>query len=89
MNSKMIQDAVYDYIVNNPSFTAPYGVLTGEHTSKKDRRRYLSVTFGRARTLDATVEIYNRNFILLRTSNEPTAEVFKDYDSLMQRLATI
>jgi hypothetical protein len=66
VNSKQIQAHLEEW-ARSKNFTAPYGVLTGEHFNKKGKK-YLSVTFGRARTLDATVEIYNRNFIILRTS---------------------
>lgn len=87
MNSQDIQTAVYDYCTSRDDFTAPYGVLSGEHTNKKGAK-YKSVTFGRAKTLDATVEIYNRNFIVLRTSNNGT-EVFKNYNELMDKLKEI
>jgi hypothetical protein len=62
----------------------PYGILTGEHVNKKGSK-YRAVTFGRARTLDATVEIYNRNFLILKTNRTGT-EVFKNFESLMDRL---
>ena len=84
MNSQQISDAVYTYAKGRSDFTAPYGVLQGEHVNKKGTK-YKSVTFGRARTLDVTVEIYNRNFIVLRTSRMGS-EVFKDYQSLMDAL---
>jgi hypothetical protein len=86
MNSEEIQNAVYEWALTK-NFTAPYGVLTGEFKSQKGTK-YRAVTFGRARTLDATVEIYNRNFMVLRTSRDGS-EVFKDYDSLMIRLETL
>jgi hypothetical protein len=83
MNSQEIQNAIYEW-AKGKNFTAPYGVLTGEYTNKKGKK-YHAVTFGRARTLDATVEIYNRNFIVLKTSNYGI-EVFKDYVTLMTKL---
>lgn len=86
MNSVEIQKSVYEW-ARNKNFTAPYGVLEGEFTSKKGKK-YKAVTFGRARTLDATVEIYNRNFIVVRTSRHGS-EVFNDYDSMMQFLETL
>lgn len=86
MNSQEIQEAVYEW-AKGKNFTAPYGVLTGEYTSKKGTK-YRAVTFGRARTLDATVEIYNRNFIILRTSRDGS-EVFNDYVTLMAKLEMI
>ena len=86
MNSQEIQNAIYEW-AQGKNCTAPYGVLTGEYTNKKGKK-YRAVTFGRARTLDATVEIYNRNFIILRTNRNGT-EVFNDYVTLMTRLETL
>lgn len=86
MNSQEIQEQIYQWACNH-NFTAPYGVLTGSHTNSKGKK-CLSVTFGYACTLDATVEIYNRNFILLKRSNVNT-EVFKSFDDLMNTLVTI
>ena len=87
MNSQEISDAVYAYARERQDFTAPYGVLQGEHVNRKGKK-YKSVTFGRARTLDATVEIYNRNFIILRTSRWGS-EVFNDSAALFERLETV
>lgn len=86
MNSQQIQEAVYNWACGH-NFTAPYGVLSGEYTNKKGHK-YRAVTFGRARTLDATVEIYNRNFIILRTSAYGS-EVFNDFSTLMAKLQTL
>jgi hypothetical protein len=86
MNSQEIQTAIYEWACSK-NFTAPYGVLTGEYTSRKGAK-YRAVTFGRARTLDATVEIYNRNFMILRTSNYGI-EVFNDFATLMAKLEAI
>jgi len=66
MNSQAIQQHIAQWAQNH-DFSAPYGVLTGQHVNSRGKK-FLSVTFGRARTLDATVEIYNRNFLILRTS---------------------
>jgi len=79
-----------EYLVNwaqSKDFNAPYGVLTGEHVNKNGYK-YKSVTFGRARTLDATVEIYNPRFIILRTSTYGK-EAFKNHVDLMLRLERI
>jgi hypothetical protein len=84
MNSEQIQNAVYEWARNNETLTAPYGVLTSEHVNKKGKP-YRSVTFGRARTLDATVEIYNRNFIILKTSRTGST-VLKSYNELEREL---
>lgn len=53
---------VYDWIKAHPEYNAPWGVL--ESTSAD--RRYRSVTFGRARCLDAEVRIYSPKFVLVR-----------------------
>jgi hypothetical protein len=84
MNSQEISDAVYAYAKGRSDFTAPYGVLQGEHINRKGTK-CKSVTFGRARTLDATVEIYNRNFMILRCSGVAN-RVYKNYDDLMVAL---
>jgi hypothetical protein len=86
MNSQAIQDSIESW-AHDKGFSAPYGVLTGTHTSKSGTK-YRSVTFGRARTLDATVEIYNRNFIVVRTSRHGS-QVFKKYEDLSQFLETL
>lgn len=86
MNSQEIQDSVYEWALSK-DFTAPYGVLTGEYTNKKNKK-YKCVTFGYARTLDASVEIYNRKFIVVKT-NRHGSQVFNDYDSLMIFLETL
>ena len=86
MNSQQIQDAIYQWALSQ-NFTAPYGVIAGAHTTRKGKR-YLAVTFGRARTLDATVEIYNRNFIVLRT-NRHGSVVCHNVTELQQYLNTL
>jgi hypothetical protein len=81
-----MQESIYQWALTK-NFSAPYGVIVSEHTNKKGKK-YKAVTFGRARTLDAEVEIYNRNFIVVKT-NRHGLQVFKDYDSLMQFLETL
>ena len=86
MTSQEIQEHLYQW-ASNRGFNAPYGVLTGEHTNRKGNR-YLSVTFGRARTLDATVEVYNPRFLRIRTSSHGS-EVFQNLEALMARLEVL
>ena len=86
MNSQQIQAQVESW-AKGKNFTAPYGVLSGQHTNKKGVK-FLSVTFGRARTLDATVEIYNRNFMLVRTSRHG-GQVFKTVADMQLFLDTL
>lgn len=86
MNSQQILNSLEQW-AQGKNFTAPYGILTGSHVNKNGKK-YLSITFGRARTLDATVEIYNRNFMILRT-NRTGSEVFKNVADLQQVLDTL
>lgn len=83
MNSLEIQQHIAEWAQNH-NFSAPYGVLTGQHVNARGRK-FLSVTFGRARTLDATVEIYNRNFLILRTSRSGS-QIFDSINELQSQL---
>lgn len=86
MNSQQISDSIEAWLQTR-NFNAPYGVLTGSHVNKNGKK-FLSITFGRARTLDATVEIYNRNFMILRDSRNGS-QVFKNYADLQQALGAL
>jgi len=66
------------------NWNAPYGVLERISTDK----RYRSVTFGKARTLDAEVRIYSPKYITLRTSHHFREPVkFDSLDNLLMQLA--
>jgi hypothetical protein len=62
---EQLQDEIVEYLNGREVFTAPYGILTGKHTNAKGRS-IRQVTFGKARTLDATVDIYGESYLLLR-----------------------
>lgn len=83
MSRQDIQNQIEEWC-HTKNFNAPYGILTGKHKNKKGKE-YLSVTFGRPRTLDATVEIYNQNFIILKTSRNQS-QVYKNIQDLMDEL---
>ena len=83
MNSQEILSSIEAW-AKSQNFTAPYGILTGSHINKKGVN-FLSITFGRARTLDVTVEIYNRNFLILRSSRTGS-QVFKNFSELQLEL---
>jgi hypothetical protein len=91
MNSEAVQEAVYQFLKEHRDYyNAPYGIITGGRTeinmsSALHGRRYKSITFGCARTMDAEVRIYNRNFMLLRV-NDRKSEVFKNLPELLTRL---
>lgn len=87
MNSNEITSMVIDFAYNG-NFNAPYGVLDSVQTDSKGKK-YKSVTFGRARSLDVEVRIYNRNFMLVRASRYPDTKVFKTVDGLMDFLKTL
>lgn len=57
-----IANRIAEAIRAEPSFDAPFGVIVG----RPEGGRYYSVTFGRARILDAEVRVYGPKFILLR-----------------------
>jgi hypothetical protein len=80
---KILQHQIWCW-AENGDFDAPYGVLLGETVSKSGRGAS-TVTFGRARTLDATVEIYSRTFFLLKTSHG-RREVFRSFEDLQRAL---
>lgn len=86
MNSQQILDTLETW-AKSRNFSAPYGILTNSHVNKNGRK-FLSITFGRARTLDATVEIYNRNFMILRTSRTGST-VYKNFSELQTALNTL
>ena len=80
MNSNQIQQQVLDWAYEQ-NFTAPYGVLDGKGRSPTGKM-YLGVTFGYARTLDANVRIFNRNFMIYESS-AGEREIFADSSNLM------
>lgn len=80
MNSNQIQQQVLDWAYEQ-NFTAPYGVVDGKGRSPKGKM-YLGVTFGYARTLDANVRIFNRNFMIYESS-AGEREIFADSSNLM------
>jgi len=69
-----------DWLNEDGSWSAPYGVLPCNHGS------YRSVTFGKARTLDCEVRIYSPKWITLRTSRHGNITKFGDVDELIQHL---
>ena len=87
-HSAELQSDIVDW-AQVSGFNAPYGVLTGSHVTKTSGRKYLSVTFGRARTLDVSVEIFNRNFILVRSSRHGGTMTFKNVVDLQEFLESL
>jgi len=86
MKSAEIQEEIFNWALEK-EFDAPYGVLMGEGVSSKGRK-YKSITFGRPRTLDAEVQVYNKNFMILNTSRFGR-QVFNSYDELKEALKVL
>jgi len=69
MTREAVAELLYNYIqAHESNFNAPYGVLMGNHVNQTGKK-YVQVAFGRARTLDASVDVYGPKFIYFRTSS--------------------
>lgn len=79
-------ELLYQHIMNS-DFNAPYGVLINDGASKTGKKCKV-ITFGRARTLDATLSIYSPKFIHLRTSSG-RSELFRTVDAVKDELARL
>lgn len=62
---EILMDEIVDYLNGREVFNAPYGILTGKHKNNNGRS-VRSVTFGKSRTLDASIDIYGESYLLLR-----------------------
>lgn len=88
MTRKEIQESVYKWALSRQDyFNAPYGVLEGENTNQVGHK-YMSVTFGKSRTLDVAVNIYGDAFIQVRTSKHGS-QVFKSTEAMQKFLDTL
>lgn len=54
---EQLQNEIAEWLMSQSKFNAPYGVLTG--MQKLGRGFARTITFGIARTLDATIHIYS------------------------------
>lgn len=79
-------DSIYA-IIRGSNFNAPYGVLDSTGASPSGKK-YKSITFGRARTLDAEVRIYGPSFIMIRTSRHGQ-QVFRDATNAIDFIKTL
>lgn len=85
MTTASVQDHLYQYLIDRNSFDAPYGVICGEHVNQKGNR-YKTISFGRSRTLDATISIYNSKFIVLYDSRNRMRKVYRSVEELKTEL---
>lgn len=86
---EMIQLQIEEFLVNNSEkFTAPYGILTGmEELPKGGKVR--TITFGVARSLDATIYIFSPKNITVRTQGGLGYKIegnYKSVNELMDKL---
>lgn len=86
MRSADIQNAVEELCYER-GFNAPYGILTGEHVTQGGKK-YKSVTFGRPRTLDATVMIFNNRYMIVKTSRDGD-QVFTAVKEMLEYIETL
>lgn len=85
MTSTEVQEHLYQYLVKLNTFNSPYGVLCGNRVNKKGIP-FKSITFGRSRTLDATISIYNSKFIVLYDSRNRMRQVYRSVEELKTEL---
>lgn len=83
MTREAVAELLYNYVKTHElNFNAPYGVLMGNHVNKTGKK-YVQVSFGRARTLDASADVYGPKFIYFRTSSGRT-ELVRSVDAAMK-----
>lgn len=88
MTSSKVQQELVQFI-QDQGFNAPYGVLTRPGTSVSGRR-FQGITFGRPRTLDAEIQIFGPDFIILRHSRDRyNSHVFRSVDEVKQALTSL
>ena len=57
-----LSNRIEAYLREQPTFNAPYGVLSHKHASGA----YREITFGRARWLDASIRVYGLQYIMIK-----------------------
>lgn len=88
MTPQDIQQELMQFI-QGLNFNAPYGILESQGRSRQGRP-YHSITFGRAQTLDAEIQIYGPRFMTLRHSrNRLNMEVYRSLEDLKSVLTSL
>lgn len=62
---EQLQNDLVAYLEGRGNLNAPYGILTGLRTNSKGGK-FREITFGKSRTLDATVQIHGPKFFVFR-----------------------
>jgi hypothetical protein len=62
---EQIQNDIVSYLEGRGNINAPYGILTGMRTNKIGGK-FREITFGKSRTLDATIQIHGSHFYVFR-----------------------
>ena len=76
-------ETLYSHIMD-AGFNAPYGVLINQGKSHSGKP-CVKISFGRARTLDATLSVFSPRFIHLKTSQRQN-EIFKTLEDTIDAL---
>lgn len=83
-----IQDKLVRFLENHAnSFTAPYGIIAGMDNVGKGKVRV--ITFGVARYLDASIEIWSPNKIKIRGQGGLAYKVEGNYSNVDEAIAAL
>ena len=86
--SQAIAERVSSWLKEQGRFSAPYGIICEFNKPTPTRKKHWIVVFGYARALDATIQIFNRNWIVYRDSRDGQT-VFKSETDLMEKLKSL
>lgn len=89
---EICQTKIVEFLEKNSSrFDAPYGVLSGIDPIKNGRGKIRTITFGVARYLDASIDIWSEKRIVVKGQGGLAYKVegnFKSADSLIEHFET-
>jgi hypothetical protein len=90
---EQIQNDLVEYLECRGNLNAPYGILYGVQKNANGKGAHRAVTFGKSRTLDATVLIFSKTNLvfrwqgaLLNRSNGRDSLKFETFDDLIRFL---
>lgn len=91
----MLQEELYYWIEsrNRSRFTAPYGVISSIEPVKNGKGKVRTITFGMARSLDATIYIWSADRITVQAAGPLAYKIdgstFKNKNELIAVLETL
>jgi hypothetical protein len=90
---EQLQNELVSYLQDRGNLNAPYGILYGVQKNTNGRGAHRAITFGKARTLDATILIFSENSLvfkwqgsLLNRSGGRDSETFTSKEALINFL---